>query len=86
MRYILRRPLAFWISIVNLAGLVFSVWGVLLLFYNVLPTPIPGEGTGIAADDYNSSLWRAERDRHDRDAHRGLVLVLAAAPDFWTAG
>jgi hypothetical protein len=76
MRYLLRRPRAFWISIVNLVGLACSVAGVLLLFYNVLPTPMPGEGTGLAGGDANRTLWEAEYRRHDRDAHIGLVLVL----------
>ena len=90
MRYLLRRPRAFWISAVNLLGLACSLVGVLLLFYNVLPTLIPGAGTFLTADDLNLSLWQAEYARHDRDAHIGLVLVLLrmlleAVPPFCTA-
>jgi len=89
MRLVVRRS-AFLISLCNLVGLVFSVWGVLLLFNNVLPTPIQGSGTSLAGDDYNASLWQAEYDRHDKAAHRGLVLVLVgtaleAVPPFCTA-
>jgi hypothetical protein len=74
----------------NLLGLLCSVVGVLLLFYNVLPTPVPGEGTSLTADDADRSLWEAEYRRHDRNAHRGLVLVIIgtlmeAVPPLCTA-
>src|SRR5215469_6416081 len=90
MSYFLKRPRAFWISICNLLGLTCSVAGVLLLFYNVLPTPIAGAGTSLMGDDFDRSTWEAEFRRHDRDARIGLVLVLVgtlleAVPPFCTA-
>src|SRR6202040_2310876 len=51
MRYILRRPRAFWISMCNLLGILCSLVGVVLLLLFALPPEVPGAGTGLTADN-----------------------------------
>lgn len=84
----LRRPRAFWIAACNLVGLLFSLVGVVLLFWYALPvelplapnpfgaTPVPG-----AKEQLASYHWRAGL---------GLFLVLCgtimeAVPPLCTA-
>jgi hypothetical protein len=90
MRYILRRPRAFWISLCNLVGLAFSVAGVVLLLLFALPPEVPGTGTVLTGDNSNPVKLQAETRRFTRNAHIGLALVsigtlLEAVPPFCTA-
>ena len=89
MRYILRRPRAFWISVCNLVGLAFSLVGVVLLLLFALPPEIPGTGTFLTADNSDIAKLKAETRRFTRNAHIGLALVvvgtvLEAVPPFCT--
>lgn len=90
MKYFLRRPRAFWISVCNLVGLACSVAGVLLLFWYALPETPPG-GPGILATGIGGGpAWEAEVRRYNSNAHLGLMLVLIgtlleAVPPFCTA-
>jgi hypothetical protein len=89
MRYILRRPRAFWISVCNLLGLLLSLVGVVMLFWYALPVKPPGEGPLLAISGFGPD-WEASVRRYDRYAHIGLVLVvigtaLEAVPPFCTA-
>ena len=59
MRYILRRPRAFWISVVNLVGLAFSMVGVVLLFWYALSEAPPG-GPGLLGVSRSGPEWEAE--------------------------
>jgi hypothetical protein len=89
MRYILRRPRAFWISVCNLVGLLCSIIGVLLLVYFALPVKPPGAGSFLATSGFGPD-WEAAVRRYDWYAHIGLVLVVIgtafeAVPPFCTA-
>jgi hypothetical protein len=89
MRYIPRRPRAFWISVANLVGLTFSVIGVVMLFWYALPARPPGEPISLAVSG-GGPEWEAEVQRYTRNAHIGLLLVvigtaLEAVPPFCTA-
>ena len=75
MRYILRRPRAFWISAVNVLGLACSMVGVVLLFWYALPELPPG-GAATMAVTAAVPGWEAEVRRYHSLAHIGLVLVL----------
>ena len=88
MRYILRRPRAFWISVCNLVGLLCSIFGVLLLVYYALPLDFP-EGP-VSLHGGGGPEWEAKLGRYDRNARIGLALVivgtlLEAVPPFCTA-
>jgi hypothetical protein len=89
MRYILRRPRAFWISVCNLVGLAFSMVGVVMLFWYALPELPPGGAASLAVSGPTPG-WEAEVQRYHRLAYVGLVLVLIgtlleAVPPFSTA-
>jgi hypothetical protein len=89
MRYILRRPRAFWISVCNLVGLAFSLAGVALLLFFALSPEVPGTGTGLTGDDSDPAKLAAETRRFNRNADIGLALVivgtvLEAVPPFCT--
>jgi hypothetical protein len=77
MRYILRRPRAFWISVCNLVGLLCSIVGVLLLVYFALPVEVPGGPSALGASGPSVPNWEAEVQRYARMARIGLVLVIA---------
>lgn len=88
MRYVLRRPRAFWISVCNLVGLLCSIAGVLLLVYYALPVEVPGQPKFLAWGA--GPEWEAAVPRYTRNARLGLVLVIAgtlleAVPPFCTA-
>ena len=88
MRYILRRPCAFWISAVNLLGLLCNLAGVLLLVYYALPLEFR-EGP-VSLHGGGGPEWEAKLGRYDRNAHIGLALVivgtlLEAVPPLCTA-
>jgi|HubBroStandDraft_6_1064221.scaffolds.fasta_scaffold14331_3 hypothetical protein len=90
MRYILRRPRAFRVSVCNLVGLAFSLVGVVLLLLFALPPEVPGTGTVLTADNSDEAKLKAETRRFTRNAHIGLALVvvgtaLEAVPPFFTA-
>jgi hypothetical protein len=90
MRYFLRRPHAFWISVCNLVGLLCSIVGVLLLVYYALPVEVPGGPVSLGAEEGGGPEWQAEVQRYARNARIGLVLVIAgtlleAVPPFCTA-
>ena len=92
MRYILRRPCAFWISAVNLLGLACSLVGVVMLFWYALPNEPPVAPT-VIVHDRSPEEKEAQEDakrRYHRYAHIGLYLVLVgtvleAVPPFCTA-
>src|SRR5262249_51989663 len=89
MRYILRRPRAFWISVCNLVGLLCSIVGVLLLVYFALPVEVPG-GPVLLSGGGGGPEWEALSRRYNRNADIGLALVivgtlLEAVPPFCTA-
>ena len=76
----------------NLAGLAFSVAGVLLLFYYALPEAPPGGPERLLKDQEEKALiaWETEVQRYNTKAHIGLALVLIgtlleAVPPFCTA-
>jgi hypothetical protein len=90
MRYLLRRPRAFWISAVNLLGLTCSVIGVVLLFWYALPNEPPGGPERLLLNRGGGPEWEAQRRLYDWYAHWGLALVLIgtvleAVPPFCTA-
>jgi hypothetical protein len=90
MRYILRRPRAFWISAVNLLGLAFSLAGVLLLFWYALPNEPPGAPGVLSVDHGDQQLYQDAARLYYRYSHIGLYLVLIgtlleAVPPFCTA-
>jgi hypothetical protein len=90
MRYILRRPRAFWVSVCNLVGLAFSLVGVVLLLLFALPPEVPETGTVLTADNSDEAKLKAETRCFTRNAHIGLALVvvgtaLEAVPPFSTA-
>ena len=90
MRYILRRPRAFWISVCNLVGLLCSIVGVLLLVYYALPVEVPGGPVSLPAGGPEGPKWQADSRRYERNARIGLALVIAgtlleAVPPFCTA-
>lgn len=88
----LRRPRAFWISVCNIAGLLFSLVGVVLLFFFALPNEAPG-GPGAlwrTAIGTDAAHWEAVERRYNEYSRIGLVLVVAgtlmeAVPPFCTA-
>ena len=63
MRYFLRRPRAFWISVCNLVGLAFSLAGVVVLLLFALPPEVPGTGTALTADNSDPVKLEAETRR-----------------------
>jgi hypothetical protein len=88
MRYILRRPRAFWISVCNLLGLACSMAGVVLLFWYALPVMPPGGPVGYTG--VHGPAWEAEVQHYNTLGHIGLGLVLVgtaleAVPPFYTA-
>jgi hypothetical protein len=91
MRSFLGRPLAFWISVCNLAGLACSLAGVMLLFWYALPVEVPG-GKTLVPDRSPEQQQREEDDtrRYHILANWGFGLVilgtvLEAVPPFCTA-
>ena len=89
MRYILRRPRAFWISVCNLVGLACSMVGVVMLFWYALPEQPPGGYVALSASGPTPG-YEAEVQRYHRLAYVGLVLVLIgtvmeAVPPLCTA-
>ena len=90
MRYFLRRPRAFWISVCNLVGLACSLAGVVLLLWFSVGPEIPGASTPLGAENGNEQLFQIESRRYGRNATIGLILVVAgtvleAVPPFCTA-
>jgi hypothetical protein len=90
MRYILRRPRAFWISVCNLLGLACSMAGVVMLFWYALPNEPPGAPVGLTADSSGEEHYDDARRLYERYSHIGLYLVLVgtfleAVPPFCTA-
>jgi hypothetical protein len=88
--FLRRYPRAFWISTCNVVGLLFSVAGVILLFWYALPNEPPGGPTTLTGDGGGGPQWEAEMRRYDWYAHTGLVLVLIgtameAVPPICTA-
>ena len=72
----------------NISGLLFSLIGVLLLFYFALPPTVPGAPNFLT--DEGSPGWEAEARRYERNARIGLVLVvlgtlMEGVPPFATA-
>jgi hypothetical protein len=70
----LQRPRAFWISLCNLVGLLFSLVGVVLLFYYALPVRPPLAPAGITNEGRPG--FEAQIARYDCLAHVGLGLVI----------
>ena len=91
MRYFLRRPRAFWISVCNLFGLAFSMVGVVLLFMFALPTEVPNSPTVTTIDPrMNVPEYLAVVRRYNGCAYIGPALVLLgtvleAVPPLCTA-
>ena len=90
MRYFLRRPRAFWISAINLVGLLFSLAGVVLLFWYAVPELPPGGPERLLINGGGGPAWEAEVRRYHRNAFAGLALVivgtlLEAVPPLCTA-
>lgn len=92
MRYFLGRRRPFWISIINLIGLAFSVSGVLLLFWYALPNEIPNAPNVIVADRDQEEVKAEELQttlyHYYTKLGLGLVLVgaiLEAVPPACTA-
>jgi hypothetical protein len=76
--FLRRYPRAFWISTCNVVGLLFSMAGVILLFWYALPNEAPG---GPAAQWRNAVAgsaphWEAVERHYNEFSHIGLVLVL----------
>jgi hypothetical protein len=76
MRYVLRRPRAFWISGCNLVGLVCSMIGVVLLFWYALPEAPPGGPAALGTGQGGGPAWDAQVQRYHTLAYIGLALVL----------
>ena len=71
MRYFLRRPRAFWISVCNLVGLACSLAGVVLLLWFSVGPEIPGASTPLGAENGKEQLFQIESRRYGRNATIG---------------
>jgi hypothetical protein len=74
-------PRAFWISVCNVVGLVFSMVGVVLLFFFALPNEAPGGPAELWRNSITADASHAEAtERHyARSAYLGLALVLVGS-------
>jgi hypothetical protein len=66
-------PRAFWISLCNVVGLAFSLFGLLLLFFYALPNEIPGSPGFIAF----SPGWQEKQRHYETCTHWGFALALS---------
>jgi len=90
MRYFLKRPRTFWISVCNLVDLLFSMAGVVLLFYYTLPMALPNAPKALGTGYGGGPEYEAQKQRYDANANIGFLLVvigtvLEAVPPFRTA-
>jgi hypothetical protein len=84
----LRRPRAFWISLCNVVGLVFSLVGLVLLFKFALPNEVPGAPGTLS--EGGTPGWEKLQHSYKTYSNLGFALaalgtIMEAVPPFCTA-